>query len=107
MEYLTRKPLRYKITFHQGRIESEVIQELVYFRGLIPCIDEILSKKLYKNIPDHLELFTRVLDLLLMMNRKGLTKSIQRRRIRVSIDMFKIHAREIFNSLSKASQPVV
>jgi len=45
MEYILESEDNYEILYHKGRIKANMIQEFIFYRGILPCIDELLTKR--------------------------------------------------------------
>lgn len=99
MEVIAHNPCRYEIIYHKGRISGKTIQDLVYYKGLLFCFDEILTKRLYRNIPNYREKLSKILHLL-MQSVTHKPSSAYTQKVKLTINKFKLYARDIYNKVN-------
>jgi len=98
MEYITRDNQKYEVLYHKGRIRSRLIQEFVYYRGILPCLDEFLTKRIHKSLPNSNDSLFKALKLVLEM-KANVLNDLYTKKLRSTIEKFKVYAKPIYNQV--------
>jgi len=93
---------QYEIRHYKGVVDNKTILEQFYFEALIPCINDILSKRFYSNIKDYQTGLISMLQHIIKMENLVGGRS-HKKAIKNTITKFKIHTREIYQKVFVSS----
>ena len=91
---------RNEIFFHKGYVPAKKFQDMLIFRGILPCLEEGLKKRLFKVVSSFEAALPRILDLLLKLNVLS-ADSPHQRKVRNVIRTFQTHAEHVYSEHNK------
>jgi hypothetical protein len=88
----------FTIQYHKGTVSNKSSIESYYFEALLPCVNDIIVKRFYTDLPNYSQGISSMLQSIMKMESKVTSRS-QRRMIKATVNRFKVHCQEIYNSI--------
>jgi len=89
---------KYEIRHYRGAINNKIAVELFYFEALLPCVDDILSKRFYANIQDYKAGLTYMLQHINKMENIVVNRN-HKKAIKNTLTKFRLHTKEIYEEV--------
>jgi len=88
----------FTIQYHKGTVSNKTAIEAFYFDALLPCVNDIIVKRIYADLSNYSQGISSMLHSIMKMEPKITTRP-QRKLIKGTINKFKVHCQEIYNSI--------
>ena len=89
-----------EIFCHKGYIPVKRFQDMLIFKGILPCLEEGLKKRLFKVVSSFEAALPRILDLLLKLNAL-VADSPHQKKVKSIIHTFQMHAEYVYTQYNK------